>query len=106
MTNPIGELLQPIRNLFRSRITPFSLVSVFTCIRFQTKTNIYQLVFTLVFTNASNFLVVESETFKIFLIFSLLLPFSNSSIFGVRIAIMSFGLAPFPFISIFIVVFI
>ena len=75
--------------------------SLFTLLRFQTETDIYQLVFTLFLKNASVFLFVTTRPSRL-----LILAFSNCSVFGVHTTELRFCLAPFPFSSVFIIVFI
>ena len=64
--------------------------SLFTLLRFQTKTGIYQLVFTLFLKNASVFLFLTTRRSRL-----LILAFSNCSVFGVHTTELHFCLAPF-----------
>ena len=75
--------------------------SLFTLLRFQTETDIYQLVFTLFLKNASVFLFLTTRPSRL-----LILAFSNYSVFGVHTTELHFCLAPFSFSSVFIIVFI
>ena len=75
--------------------------SLFTLLRFQTETDIYQLVFTLFLKNASVFLFLTTRPSRL-----LILAFSNCSVFGVHTTELCFSLAPFSFSSVFIIVFI
>ena len=74
---------------------------LFTLLRFQTETDIYQLVFTLFLKNASVFLFLTTRPSRL-----LILAFSNCSVFGVHTTELRFCLAPFSFSSVFIIVFI
>ena len=75
--------------------------SLFTLLRFQTETDIYQLVFTRFLKNASVFLFLTTRPSTL-----LILAFSNCSVFGVHTTELRFCLAPFSFSSVFIIVFI
>ena len=93
--------------LHRFRLDPFLLPktelfsSLFTLFRFQTETDIYQLVFTLFLKNASVFLFLATRPSTL-----LILAFSNCSVFGVHTTELRFCLAPFLFSSVFVIVFI
>ena len=93
--------------LLRFRFDPFLLPKtelfpyLFTLLRFQTETDIYQLVFTLFLKNASVFLFLTTRPSRL-----LILAFSNRSVFGVHTTELRFCLAPFSFSSVFIIVFI
>ena len=75
--------------------------SLFTLLRFQTKTDIYQLVFTPFLKNASVFLFLTTRPSTL-----LILAFSNCSVFGGHTTELRFCLAPFLFSYVFIIVFI
>ena len=75
--------------------------SLFTLLRFQTETDIYQLVFTIFLKNASVFLFLTTRPSTL-----LILAISNCSVFGVHTTELRFCLAPFSFSSVFIIVFI
>ena len=77
--------------------------SLFTLLRFQTETDIYQLVFTLLLENrnASVFLFLKTRPSML-----LIMAFSNCSVFGVHTTELRFCLAPFSFSSVFTIVFI
>ena len=87
-----GPFLLPKTDLFSS---------LFTLLRFQTETDIYQLVFTLFLKNAPVFLLLTTRLSRL-----LILAFSNCSVFGVHTTELRFCLAPFSFSSVFIIVFI
>ena len=69
--------------------------SLFTLLRFQTKTDIYQLVFTLFLKNASVFLFLTTRPSRL-----LILAFSNFFVFGAHTTELRFCLAPFSFSSV------
>ena len=75
--------------------------SLFTLLRFQTETDIYQLVFTLFLKNAYVFLFLTTRPSRL-----MILAFSNCSVFGVHTIELRFCLAPFSFRSVFNIVFI
>ena len=102
-----GYLSKATFTLHRFHFDPFLLPkaglfsSLFTLLRFQTETDIYQLVFTLFLKNASVFLFLTTRPSTL-----LILAFSNYSVFGVHTTELRFCLAPFPFGSVFIIIFI
>ena len=75
--------------------------SLFTLLRFQTETNIDQLVPTIFLKNASVFLFMTMRPSRL-----LILAFLNCSVFGVHTTELRFCLALFSFSSVFITVFI
>ena len=75
--------------------------SLFTLLRFQTETDIYQLMFTIFLKKASVFLFLTTRPSRL-----LILAFSNCSVFGVHTTELRFCLAPFSFSPVFIIVFI
>ena len=90
-----------LKNIFSMKLITCINIFLFTLLRFQTETDIYQLVFTLFLKNASVFLFLTTRPSTL-----LILVFSNCSVFGVHTTELRFCLAPFLFSSVFVIVFI